>query len=103
MGGGIKEFVVPHPPPSVIDTKGATGLGDKGIDAAPFLNWAQDYHRWWSTQSYGPLGGLIEPSVSVIDFILLFKKKYVLICLISICNFDNICFILTGWHCPAAT
>lgn len=69
VGGGVDGFVVTHSPPSVIDTKDAAGRGDEGIDAAPFLDWAQDYQRWWFNQSCGPLGGLIEPPVSVFDFI----------------------------------
>ena len=46
VGGGVEEFVVPHPPPRVIVTEGATGQGGEGIEAAAFLDWAQDYHEW---------------------------------------------------------
>lgn len=74
VGGGAEEFVVPHSPPRVIDTEGATGRGEEGIKASKFLDWARDYREWWATQTCGPLGGPIELPISVVCFILVFEK-----------------------------
>lgn len=65
IGGGVKTFVVPHPPPSVIETEGVTTLRNEGTDASEFLDWTRDYLEWWVTQICGPLGGPVEPPVSL--------------------------------------
>lgn len=38
VGGGVEEFVVPHPPPRVKESEGTGNLGDEGIDASVFLD-----------------------------------------------------------------
>lgn len=65
---GVEDFVVLHQPLRVIDTKGEAGKGKIGIDALVFLDWGRDYREWWATQSYGLLGGPIEPQVSAFNF-----------------------------------
>lgn len=70
VGVGLEEFIVPHPPPWVIESEGASNLGDEGIDALGFLDWAKDYSEWWAAQTCGPLGGPVEPPVSAFDFII---------------------------------
>lgn len=90
VGGGFEELVVPHPPPRVIESEGASNLRDEGIDASGFLDWARDYPGWWATQSCGPLGGPVEPSVSVFGFIYILKK-YILLYLH---DFDRVCLCL---------
>lgn len=70
VGVGVEDFVVPHPPPRVINTKGEAYRGEIGIDALVFLDWGKDYNEWWATQSCGPIGGLIESQVSLFYFFL---------------------------------
>lgn len=61
VGMGVEDFMVPHSPPRVIDTKGEAEKGKIGLDTSIFLDWGRDYSEWAATQSYRPLGYPIEP------------------------------------------
>lgn len=57
-------FVVPGPPPSVIECEGPVGIGQESIYIDAFLFPDLDYAEWWATQTCGPLGGPIDERVS---------------------------------------
>lgn len=57
--------MVLHPLPWVINTEGEASRGEIGIDASVFLDWGRDHSEWWANQSCGPLGGPIEPLMSL--------------------------------------
>lgn len=48
----------------MIKGEGTDNLGDEATDASGFLDWARDYPEWWATQSCGPLGGPVGPTVN---------------------------------------
>lgn len=89
VGGGVKEFVVPHSPPRVIEGEGTNNLGDEGTDVLGFLDWARDYPEWWATQSYGPLEGPVEPPVSAYIYIYIYFKVLVF----YLDDFDSVYFL----------
>ncbi len=99
VGVGVEDFVVPHPPLRVIDIEGEAGRGEIGIDALVFLDWGRDYREWWATQSCGPLGGPIEPQVSLFYF---FAKLFVIFHSFCLKTFDDglTCLILSGSRGP---
>lgn len=47
----------------MIESEGALGMGKVGKPIDAYLVPSMDYSGWWATQTWGPLGGLVEGDV----------------------------------------
>lgn len=69
----LDKFVVSSPPPSVIESEGALGIGKVGEPIDPYLLSELDYSEWWATQTCRPSGGPVKGEVCLfVYFDLLF-------------------------------